>query len=216
MKFLGNGGEGRLQVLGGQSLYGLEESHGIIPTSEDYGARLLRLMGGIAHPSVEFLGRIVGVGNYVANWDVAILNPKGFGEAATISLADCWREGTPVIAGNRFGQRDYMRLFPELAASGPRRISELLAELKNNPESLEKLRTLSRSAYEVLYLRGQESRASWLDLVSRLAENSTLTKLVGLDYGTSTTALKAQVLFDALMVGAQRAASKSLALFRAF
>lgn len=214
MKYVTLGGTGTLQVIGGQSLYGLTESHNVLPTSKAYGERLMRLMGGKLHPTVQFLGRVKGVGGHVANWHVAVLNPKAFGESVNISLADCWREGAPVIAGNRFGQRDSMRLMPELSASSPRRISELLFRLKNSPELLEKYQNMSISAYKAIYQRGMDSKERWVDFVSSLDVYPDRLLPAGLDVEKLTASVRAQILFDGLMVRAQRAVSKILSLFR--
>jgi len=214
MKYVNRGGTGTLQVIGGQSLYGLSESHRALPTSKAYGERLLKLMDGEVHPSVQFLGRVRGVGQHVAKWHVAVLNPKGFGESVNISLADCWREGTPVIAGNRFGQRDSMRMIPELSASGPNRIMELLDHLNSNRKLLKNYQALSKAAYETLYHRGLKSREKWVDLVSEVSESPDNVGLAGLDIDELTTSRKAQVLFDGFMVSAQRAASNILSALK--
>jgi hypothetical protein len=210
MKYSTKGGAGRLQVIGGQSLYGLDESHEVIPTSRDYGSRLMRLMGGSLHPTVSFLGRRIGVGDLVSKWHVAVLNPKAFGESVNISLADCWREGTPVIAGNRFGQRDSMRLTPGLAASSPRRIAHLLGQLNQDPEMLEEYQAMSKSAYEILYARGRESKSRWIELVADLLADPKISEFAGLDIGRSTPSLRLQLFVDGSMVRAQRVASRVL------
>jgi hypothetical protein len=216
MKYLAGGGRGTLQVIGGQSLYGLAESHEILPTSKEYGDRLMRIMGGDVNPTVEFIGRVVGVQRYVGNWHVAVLNPKAFGESVNISLADCWREGTPVIAGNRFGQRDSMRLTPGLATSSPKRIGHLLRKLNQDRKLLEEYQTLSKSSYEILYLRGEESKARWIELVAEFLDYPKKNRLAGLEIGRFTLSLKVKVAIDRFMVRAQRLASKVLLFLRRF
>jgi hypothetical protein len=175
MRYLSLGGEGTLEVLGGQSLYGLSESHPYLPVSSKYGSRLLSIMGGEVHETVKFLGRVPGdVADTISRWHLAVLNPKGFGESESVSMKDCWRQSVPVVAGNRFGQRDYMRLFPDLASSSPRKIAKILLGLSQDPLELERLQAQSRREYELLFERGVESGELWLDLVSRIGNRESL------------------------------------------
>jgi hypothetical protein len=210
MKYISQGGDGLLEVVGGQSLYGLSESHEFLPVSKAYGARLLKIMGGQVHPTVRFLGRVRGVSSLVRRWDLAILNPKAFGESANISLADCWRESTPVIAGNRFGQRDLMGRFPTLAASTPRQIHRKLKHLSQNQNVLDLHQSRSKLFYKDLYLRGLASRKKWYEVIdAAIASPDNLPRL-GLDVKRSSLWLRALISFERAEVNLQNLASMAL------
>lgn len=178
MRYLAIGGQGTLEVIGGQSLYGLEESHQYLPVSKSYGERLLAIMGGSVPGSVKFLGRLSGdIASRIASWDLAVLNPRGFGESESVSMKDCWRESVPVIAGNKFGQRDYMRLFPSLGVSKPRAIAKVIWDLSLDRNKLGRLKDQSRREYQLLFERGMQARELWKELVSSIANGENLASL---------------------------------------
>lgn len=207
MNYLAKGGSGTLEVLGGQSLYGLVESHPTLPVSKKYGARLLSIMGGKVHESVKFLGRVPGdVESHIAKWHLAVLNPKGFGESESVSMKDCWRESVPVVAGNRFGQRDYMRLFPSLASSSPRKISEIIKVLSEDATTLSALQKQSQVEYQRLYERGVQSGKLWKELVLKIHEGRGLSS-AGMATSQYKLGLEIQIRFEGLQVWLQQAAS---------
>jgi hypothetical protein len=172
MKYLDKTNEdSELRVLGGISLYGARESHPVLPTELNFGNRLVREMKGDKGQSAVFLGRVPGdVTDEIAKWDLAILNPKGWGESESVSMKDCWRMGVPVIAGNRFGQRDYMGDFPELQASSPRQIARLLVRYQRGELSKEGLSARAIHNYLTLEQRGRLSALKWAELVSAVIE----------------------------------------------
>jgi hypothetical protein len=216
MGYLAIGGKGTLEVLGGQSLYGLEESHPVLPVSKHYGEKLLAIMGGRVHETVKFLGRVPGdIASRIASWDLAVLNPKGFGESESVSMKDCWRESVPVIAGSRFGQRDYMRFFPTLASSRPRSISRIIMDLSQDQAKLALLQEQSRREYELLFKRGLQSGTLWEDVVAAIAEGKILASS-GMPTTPPSTSLKLQILVEGLQIQLQVLASKFLSSFQRF
>lgn len=214
MGYLALGGTGTLEVLGGQSLYGLQESHPYLPVSKPYGEKLLAIMGGQVHDSVKFLGRVPGdISSRIASWDLAVLNPKGFGESESVSMKDCWREAVPVVAGNRFGQRDYMRLFPGLASSRPSTIAKIIRDLSQDPKKLASLRFQALDEYQVLFERGVHSGELWRNLAHRVSDGTTL-----LDAGLPTTeaspVLWLQIRIEGIQIRFQEFASRVISLLR--
>lgn len=214
MKYLSSGGRGTLEVLGGQSLYGISESHPYLPVSKSYGEKLLAIMGGEVHESVKFVGRVIGdVGPRIGTWDLAVLNPKGFGESESVSMKDCWRESVPVIAGCRFGQRDYMRLFPELATSSRREIARIIRDLNEGREVLVVHKNRAFEEYRVLYERGVQSGELWRELCKRISREEPL-----LDAGMITAKPSARdklnILFEGFQVKLQSHASKAVLFTR--
>ena len=173
-KFIAHAQAGsQLRVLGGISLYGGAESHPTLPTEVRYGNRLVAEMRGIESQSVVFLGRLSGdISNEIAKWDIAILNPRGWGESESVSMKDCWRMGVPVIAGNRFGQRDYMSDFPELHASSPMQIARLLRRYQQGKLSRAALSARAVEQYSKLEQRGRLSSDKWTELVRVASEES--------------------------------------------
>jgi glycosyltransferase involved in cell wall biosynthesis len=214
MDYLALGGKGTLEVLGGQSLYGLKESHPYLPVSKSYGEKLLAIMGGQVHDSVKFLGRVPGdIESRIASWDIAVLNPKGFGESESVSMKDCWREAVPVVAGNRFGQRDYMRLFPGLAASNPGAIAKIIKDLSEDPSKLESLQAQALHEYQVLFERGVHSGELWRKLAGKVAEGTPLLD-AGLPTTKATAMLRLQIHIEGLQIKLQAIASSAISLLR--
>lgn len=213
MDFVSRGGKGTLEVLGGQSLYGLAESHPFLPVSRQYGARLLSIMGGSVHESVKFLGRVPGdVESRIAKWHLAVLNPRGFGESESVSMKDCWRESVPVVAGNRFGQRDYMPLFPTLASSRPREISRIIKVLSEDSSRLSALQEQSRVEYGRLYERGVRSGELWKELALKISEGKSLVD-AGLATSKSSVAVRIQIRCEGFQVKFQQLASRVMDKF---
>lgn len=163
--------ESQLRVLGGISLYGSKESHPTLPTELHFGNKLSREIKGKDAHSIVFLGRVSGdIASEIAKWDIAILNPKGWGESESVSMKDCWRMGVPVIAGNRFGQRDYMSDFPELQASSPRQIARVLKRYQRGKLSAVELSNRAMENYSILEQRGHLSAQKWAELVTVVTE----------------------------------------------
>jgi hypothetical protein len=184
--------------------------------SKHYGEKLLAIMGGRVHETVKFLGRVPGdIASRIASWDLAVLNPKGFGESESVSMKDCWRESVPVIAGSRFGQRDYMRFFPTLASSRPRSISRIIMDLSQDQAKLALLQEQSRREYELLFKRGLQSGTLWEDVVAAIAEGKILASS-GMPTTPPSTSLKLQILVEGLQIQLQVLASKFLSSFQRF
>ncbi len=163
--------ESQLRVIGGISLYGSIESHPTLPTELHFGNKLSKEIGKSDAQSIVFLGRISGdIAKEISKWDIAILNPKGWTESESVSMKDCWRMGVPVIAGNRFGQRDYMGAFPELQASSPRQISRLLWRYYRGKLRRTDLSARAVENYSRLEQRGRLSAQKWAELVLAVTE----------------------------------------------
>jgi len=214
MGFLSLGGKGTLEVLGGQSLYGLKESHPSLPVSKAYGEKLIAIMGGQVHDSVKFLGRVPGdIQSRIASWHLAVLNPKGFGESESVSMKDCWREAVPVVAGNRFGQRDYMRLFPSLSSSSPAAIAKIVLDLSQDPKKLESLQTQALHEYQLLFERGVHSGELWRNLAQKVSEGASL-RHAGLPTTKASAKLGLQIRFEELQIKSQELASRAILRLR--
>jgi hypothetical protein len=163
--------ESQLRVVGGISLYGSMESHPTLPTELHFGNRLSKEIRESDAQSIVFLGRLSGdIANEISKWDIAVLNPKGWTESESVSMKDCWRMGVPVIAGNRFGQRDYMSDFPELQASSPRQISRILKRYQRGKLPRTDLTARAIENYSRLEQRGRLSAEKWADLVTLVTE----------------------------------------------
>ena len=163
-----------LEVIGGISLYGFEETHSDLPVAAVYGQRLMKILEQGNPKTVVFRGRVAGdLSEELQAWDAAVLNPKAIGESENVSMKDCWRNGVPVISGNYFGHRDYMKDFPELVAGSPRKISNVLKRLQKDPELREQLRQRSLKRYDQLVESGKVSRLGWNQLVADILENET-------------------------------------------
>lgn len=214
MDYLSSGGTGRLEVLGGQSLYGISETHPYLPVSKSYGKKLLAIMGGEVHDSVKFLGRVLGdVGPRIGSWDLAVLNPKGFGESESVSMKDCWRESVPVIAGFRFGQRDYMRLFPELATSSPRNIARIIRDLRDDGRVLRMYKDRALIQYRVLFERGIQSGELWRELCRKISREEPLLN-AGMTASRPSARDRINISLEGLQVKLQASASKVVSVIR--
>lgn len=175
MKFVSNGGEGTLEVLGGARLYGSAETHQLLPVSKSYGDKLLSIMGGEIHSSVKFLGLVPGdVHPVISRWHLAILNPLALGESESVAMKDCWRAGVPVIAGNYFGHRDYLCAFPELSIKFWRQIPRRIAKIARDESLRGDLSKRAISEFTRLSQRGNESEKQWIWLVTKVAKRESL------------------------------------------
>lgn len=130
-----------LDVVGGISLYGLEEAHPVLPTTLEFGDRLLSLLApDTVRASVRFHGVTTsGIDEIISGWRLAILNPTGVTEADPASVKDCFRNGVPVLGGYDFGMVDYLRGLPELQLSRPGDIARQAVSLLRSPGLLEDL-----------------------------------------------------------------------------
>lgn len=185
---------GVLRVVGGIGLYGSSESHNLYPVGREYGQRLEKTMRINRNSKVEFLGRIQGdITKEVQTWSVALLNPKGIGESECVSMKDCWREGVPVIAGNRFGQRDHMKFFPELSIGLFQSIPMILSRLDREPELLIELSKKSLIKYQELAQMKAKTISHWNELLFSALSNGDLR--IG-TYGRQVGKISARDLLD--------------------
>ena len=201
MKYKRSGGTGRLEVIGGSSLYGQKEVHRGVPASKDYAEKLLRIMGGEIHESVTFLGKVEeNIESRIAQWGAAILNPLGFGESENVSMKECWRLAIPVIAGNRFGQRDYMKSDRHLRAESAWWVARKLNLLDQNENLREELGGQLSEKYNHLYNRGSNSEKKWLGIVSAAVQGDLAE---GLELSHPPTSLPARgIHFDRFLLAA--------------
>ncbi len=190
------------EVIGGISLYGEGESHPSLPVSKNYGYKLEKILQTKPGIKIEFLGRLQGgVHDSILPWDVAVLNPLGLGESENVSMKDCWAVGVPVVAGNKFGQRDYMRLFPELSPSLVKPIHKILLQMDNSPELKRELSLRARNAYLDLVDRGANAAESWVSLINELVSVGRIDpRNFGLSVGKVTARDNFHVLADLTLV----------------
>ncbi len=123
----------RLTVIGSSSTYGDLRSSGLdsnlVPADSCFSERIITSIGrdDILKGIVSFKGNLGDEKwNIIAKSSVALLNPTGNTEAFPASPLECMSCGVPVIASNKLGMYDSMRFFPELSASSPRQIPNLL------------------------------------------------------------------------------------------
>ena len=162
-----------LEVLGGASLYGQRESHPMLPTTKVYGDKLIRILGSDwqngsdAHQgTVRFLGRVPGsIDTIVKRWSVALINPKGIGEADPATLRDLIRLGVPVISSRKYGLSEYMDYFPETTVKNSRSIPSTVSRLLDSQELQFKLIARSRELTETLLARNKVIENAWAELL---------------------------------------------------
>lgn len=118
-----------LHVIGGSKLYSYEESHPYLPCEIHYGERLEKLIysHGIKDNEIIFHG-VLGEERYqlMADCDLAIVNPDGYGEAFPATILEWLSLGIPPITGNRFGLGDVARYIPELCIKRPKEIAKAI------------------------------------------------------------------------------------------
>ena len=117
----------RLHVVGGASLYGLNETASLIPASEEFARAILQFIPAedVRSQRVIFYGTLGDEKNeLIRQSDFAILNPSGHSEAFPATPLEMMSLGVPVIASDDFGMADSMRFFPELQIRGPSRIAD--------------------------------------------------------------------------------------------
>ena len=109
----------RLEVVGSASLYGADDGHAELPTSEEYGDAILSAFGveSITEiPSVSFLGNVTeNKGAVTDRWQMAVVNPSGNTESFCYSFRELVASGIPTIGGVRQGMSDVMVNFTGLA-----------------------------------------------------------------------------------------------------
>lgn len=161
----------KLRVLGGLSLYGVENLDNILPTTKEYAKQIMEIWGGRLPHSVNFLGKVNGdISAEIATWSFAILNPAGIGESDPVVMKDCLRAGVPVIGPRWFGMGDYMRHFPELQISRSCQIAEKAALLAGNPQLRLELSQRALDLTRNLENRTQKSFQLWSELVETVAK----------------------------------------------
>ena len=134
-----------LEVAGGASLHGEDETHETIPAEKEYGDKVLRALGGVDQTerlNVHFLGRVdAPLSSASEHWDFAICNPTGHTESFCASVRECMALGIPVIAGGGEGLSERMAMFPELRLNRvsdlPRVIRDLIASSPEQKRQLE-------------------------------------------------------------------------------
>lgn len=119
-----------LHVIGGSKLYSYEESHPYLPCGIHYGERLEKLINnqGIEDNEIIFHG-VLGKERYqlMADCDLAIVNPDGYGEAFPATILEWLSLGVPPITANRFGLGDVAQYIPELCIKKPKHIADAIA-----------------------------------------------------------------------------------------
>ena len=123
----------RLDVIGGSATYGIQASHGVIPTTIQYANQLLEAFDGDLR-DICFHGNLGAEKQRIlVKSDLALLNPSGRSEAFPASPLECMAHGLPVIASNRLGMYDCMQFFPELVLSDPAQITQKIRYALGDP-----------------------------------------------------------------------------------
>ncbi len=162
-----------LEVVGGASLYGHNENHPLLPTTQAYGEKLVKILGSnlkigsnLQKGKVRFLGRVPGsIDSIVNRWSVALINPKGIGEADPATLRDLIRLGIPVVSSRRYGLSEYMDYFPETTVKNARSIPSTVKRLLDSHDLQRKLIARSQVLAETLLARNKVIEKAWAELL---------------------------------------------------
>ena len=115
----------RLEVIGGSNLYGFEESHPRLPTSNKYGNILESILKREINKTVFFHGTLDEKRyKLMTKCDVAIVNPEGKGEAFPATILEWMCLAIPVISSANYGCYDAMRFNDSLVINKPEEIKE--------------------------------------------------------------------------------------------
>lgn len=138
--------DGRLEVIGGASLYNFRQGHPQLPCDRAYGDRLTALLGAELERSVTFHGTL-GDSRYplMASCDLAVVNPSGDGEAFPATILEWLSLGVPVLTSLNYGCADAMQLLPALSLrNAGELLPKLLALLELPAADAERLRLYCR------------------------------------------------------------------------
>jgi hypothetical protein len=165
----------RLLVIGAASLYGDSDEHPLIPTSMEYGNRIMRSFGSSDVPKgVTFLGRIdSGLDALLMTLDLGLVNPTGSSEADPASVKNFFRLGIPVVGGLGLGQTELLSNLPGPALRDISSLGFVLEELLRDRPLLQAraLVGLNRAAQLAI------ASASELALWKQIIESNNLRKL---------------------------------------
>jgi len=169
----------QLEVIGGNSLYGMPEEHWFIPTSFKYGNKIEKLLGHSGSENrIKFLGRVSGnLDRWISRWNLVVLNPRGIGEADPATMKECIRLGVPVIASYDFGFRAYLRDFPEFRLKSPRHLSRVVPRALNHLQKNENILVRWRQVYERLYQQNIKISESWICLIQGVIRRRNLREI---------------------------------------
>ena len=155
----------RLEVIGSAALYGQAESHDTLPTTEEYGDRILDALGD-ARDSVTFLGLVrEGKARVMSGWDAALLNPTGATEADPASLKEVIAAGVPPIASRDHGMWDLMRGFPGLAVDHPTLLTGTAVRAVTDPRVRANFLEQRHDVMARQLVRDQRLEEAWSDLL---------------------------------------------------
>ena len=158
----------KLEVIGAKSLYGLGDEHGVVPTSWEYGNRILMELGDSAD-TVSFLGRI-GQGKLAkfSRWTAGFGNPTGASEADPSSAKELIAAGVPLVAAADFGMWDMMRFFPQFVARRPGNISRLGVQAAIDPSLRTAFFRSRRVALRHSLAVDRQLEVLWMELIGSL------------------------------------------------
>jgi glycosyltransferase involved in cell wall biosynthesis len=132
-----------LDVIGGADLYGTINDHPILPTTREFGDKILQHLpeADIEDGRVRFHGRLgTKKADIIRAADVAVLNVANRQESLCAALIECLDLGTPVVGSAANGLWDSMRHLPDLATRLPEEVPPILVRLQQHPEELDVLR----------------------------------------------------------------------------
>ena len=122
-----------LEIIGGASLYGHPETHPLLPTSREYGDKILDAFGSSTTslpPDVTFHGNVAaGKAEIMSRWTVGVINPTGNTEAFPYSAREILRLGLPLIAGRRQGLSELMCYFPQFRITRRNSLADILGSI---------------------------------------------------------------------------------------
>jgi glycosyltransferase involved in cell wall biosynthesis len=132
-----------LDVIGGADLYGTINDHPLLPTTREFGEKILQHLpeADIVDGLVRFHGRLgIEKADVIRAADVAVLNVANRHECFPAAALECLDLGTPVVGSDANGLWDSMRHLPELATRLPEEVPPILARLLHQPDELDVLR----------------------------------------------------------------------------
>lgn len=158
----------RLEVVGGSALYGGSLDALFDPNSR-HGRKIRRLLSHVnLSGKVDFLGLVPDPNEFSSRWSLALLNPKGIGEADSQTLKELHARRVPVFASLHFGLGDFTREHREYGLSGwcaakdARKVSSFL----RNSRSREQFQALIEK--RLIQVRNHNAAVStaWINVLS--------------------------------------------------
>ena len=157
----------RLEVVGGAALYG-GSADTVFDAKSRHGRKVLRLLD---HKNLQgkviFQGLVPDPNVFSKRWSLAVLNPKGIGEADSQTLKELHSRRVPVFASLHFGLGDFTREHPEYGLSGWRisRDARKLSVFLGSPQCRDQYQALIEQRLLEMKDHNHAVLASWLKLL---------------------------------------------------